>query len=223
MSSEIDQRYAEGLDVLQVVARRVARRLGNRVPVDDLLDAGRPALLGIVRSYDPGRSSFAVYARVKLGWAILDVIRRQTRWRSEHPRATALAAAEKYLEARHEAEEPLPEPREACEERLGELLAGHAAAMVLGLVAAREELDEGLPDGQESPEEHAASAELAAALRGAVAALPERERALIERHYFGGERFDHIAQDLGISKSWASRLHAQGIAQLSRSLRDRER
>ena len=50
-------------------------------------------------------------------------------------------------------------------------------------------------------------------------ALPARERALIERHYFGGEPFDEIAKDLGISKSWASRLHTQAIQALAKALR----
>ena len=33
----------------------------------------------------------------------------------------------------------------------------------------------------------------------------------MERHYYGGEPFDVIAADLGISKSWASRLHERAI------------
>lgn len=220
MSTELDRRFLEeGLSLLQVVARRIARRLGNRVPVDDLLDVGRPALLEIVRSYDPARSSFTVYARYRLTWAILDGIRRETGWRSELSRATALAASEQYAEGARAAEVPAGEAPEEHQQKLGELLAGHAAALALGLMAGRQEVDEGFPDGRESPEEHAAAAELSVALRRAVAELPARERALIERHYYGGERFDRIAEDLGISKSWASRLHAQGIEQLGRALR----
>jgi RNA polymerase sigma factor for flagellar operon FliA len=93
--------------------------------------------------------------------------------------------------------------------------------MVLGLAAAQGDLDASLADDTASPEDRTAAAEIAAEVRRAVEALPERERALIERHYYGGERFDAIAQDLGISKSRASRLHAQGIEQLSRVFRGR--
>ena len=71
----------------------------------------------------------------------------------------------------------------------------------------------------QSPEDEAARSELAAQVRMRVSALPERERALVERHYFGDEPFDRIAQDLGISKSWASRLHERAISQLARDLR----
>jgi RNA polymerase sigma factor for flagellar operon FliA len=90
--------------------------------------------------------------------------------------------------------------------------------MALGLVASHGDVA-ALPDEADSPEESASRAELAQAVRRAVQELPERERALVERHYFDGERFDRIAQDLGISKSWASRLHAQAIGRLSEQLR----
>ncbi len=220
MSGDLDRRFLEeGLSLLQVVARRIARRLGNRVPLDDLLDVGRPALIEIVRSYDPARSSFTVYARSRLMWAILDGVRRETGWRSERSRAAALAASEQYAEGARAAEAPAGVTAEDPQRQLGELLAGHAAALALGLMAGREEVSEAVPDGRESPEERAAAAELSVMLRREIEALPARERALIERHYYGGERFDLIAEDLGISKSWASRLHAQGIEQLGRALR----
>jgi RNA polymerase sigma factor for flagellar operon FliA len=75
-------------------------------------------------------------------------------------------------------------------------------------------------DDSGSPEEVTARAEVAASVRGALEELPERERALVERHYYGEEPFDAIAEDLGISKSWASRLHDRAIATLGKALRD---
>ena len=44
--------------------------------------------------------------------------------------------------------------------------------------------------------------------------------AVTERNYFGDERFDDIARSLGVSKSWASRLHAQAMRALAERLRD---
>jgi RNA polymerase sigma factor for flagellar operon FliA len=55
-------------------------------------------------------------------------------------------------------------------------------------------------------------------LRSVTDILPECERELIRRSYFGGERFDHVARDLGISKSWASRVHRRGLELLRNSL-----
>jgi DNA-directed RNA polymerase specialized sigma subunit len=56
-------------------------------------------------------------------------------------------------------------------------------------------------------------------VRAIVARLPERERTLIEQLYFGDENSDRVALSLGISKSWASRLHAQAIATITSELR----
>jgi RNA polymerase sigma factor for flagellar operon FliA len=218
-----DELLAEGLAVLQLVARRIARRLGHRIPLDDLMALGHPALIEITRSYNPARASFNAYARIKLRWAILDGIRRETRWRTERARACALSASERYAETEREGAGEAPQSQQACEEQLGRILSGHAAAMALGMSVARPDVDGAVAAGGESPEDGAARAELADAVRRAVRALPERERALIERHYYEGERFDRIAQDLGISKSRASRLHAQGIERLGDVLRARER
>lgn len=219
MQAPEDRLVNEGLPVLHRVARRIARRLGRRIPVDDLIALGHPALIDVARTYDASRSSFEAYASTKIRWAIFDGIRRETRWRSVAARASALAASARFAEGRSADEDgDIPPTQEAYAERLGRLLAGHAAAMALGLVASRRDVA-ALPDEAESPEESASRAELAQAVRRAVQELPERERALVERHYFEGERFDRIAQDLGISKSWASRLHAQAIVRLSEQLR----
>jgi RNA polymerase sigma factor for flagellar operon FliA len=90
--------------------------------------------------------------------------------------------------------------------------------MALGLLSGHGDVA-AVPDAADDPEERASRAELAQAVRHAVRELPERERALVERHYFDDERFDQIAQDLGISKSWASRLHSQAIERLGELLR----
>ena len=220
MPAPADRLLLEGLEVLSVVARRIGRRLGNRISVDDLMALGRPALLEIARAYDPSRASFAAYAALRLKWAIIDGVRRETQWRSELARATALAASERYAEAERDGEVRPDDDPDACRRELGELLAGHAAAMTLGLSAGGADQDGAFADAADSPEERASQVERSGAVRRAVRGLPERERALIERHYFGDERFDHIAQDLGISKSRACRLHARAIEALGQVLRD---
>jgi RNA polymerase sigma factor for flagellar operon FliA len=56
------------------------------------------------------------------------------------------------------------------------------------------------------------------AVEAAIEDLPEDEATLIRRHYFNGERFDHVAGELGLSKSWASRLHTRAVRRLSKRL-----
>ncbi|MEJ7604111.1 MAG: sigma factor-like helix-turn-helix DNA-binding protein, partial [Kofleriaceae bacterium] len=58
------------------------------------------------------------------------------------------------------------------------------------------------------------TAKLAARLREAIEALPEKERALIKMHYWEGKNLLEAGAELGISKSWASRLHGQVVDRL---------
>ncbi len=207
MLAEVDL-VSLGLPVVQAVSRRIARRLGGHVPLDDLTGIGNLALLEVARTYDPARATFTAYAASRLKWAILDGLRRETHGRATLSRAVALLAAERLGEAQAETV-AAAEPTHSIEEdqaALGTFLEGQAAALALGLLATPAD-----PHLVATPEAEVQRAELAHVVKGVVAALPERERALIERHYYGDEPFDEIAEDLGISKSWASRLHERAI------------
>ena len=210
---------SQGLPVVQTVARWLARRLGGHVPLDDLTGIGNLALLNLARTYDPSRASFASYVTSRLRWAILDGLRRETHARSTASRAAALMASERLAEVDSDtATDGAAEPTtiEEDQEALRGLLAGQAAALAVGLLATAPD-----PLMIETPEEELQRAELAHAVKGVVGALPDRERALIERHYYGGEAFDVIARDLGISKSWASRLHERAILAVKQALEER--
>src|SRR5262249_54243296 len=55
-------------------------------------------------------------------------------------------------------------------------------------------------------------------VRAAIADLPERERHFIEKHYFQDKSLVDAGAELGVSKSWASRLHARAIELLRKKL-----
>lgn len=193
--------------------------------VDDLRSVGYAALLDAARTFDPGRAEFRAYASKRIRWALLDACRRETHSRTEAVRLASLTASERYgetLAPLPHGDEPGVVGEEAERARLRQILAGHAAALALGLVVPAGALDERI-DHAGDAEERLARLELGAALRRQVARLPDRERALVLRHYFDGEPFDAIAASLGISKSWASRLHAQAIRALAGAMAEPER
>jgi RNA polymerase sigma factor FliA len=200
----------QGLVLVQTVSRKLARRLGGRVPLDDLTGIGNLALVDVARSYDPARASFATYAIARLRWAILDGVRRESHTRSMMSRAMALLASERLAAAQAGEPEPAgPTTLEEDQQALASFLQGQAAALALGLVTSPL-----APEHAATPEEEVQRAELAHVVKGVIGGLPDRERALMERHYYGGEEFEAIAGDLGISKSWASRLHERAIVAL---------
>ena len=69
-----------------------------------------------------------------------------------------------------------------------------------------------------SPVENAISSELAAKLGTLIEALPSDARQLIQGTYFEGLSLKEAGERIGISKAWASRLHARTLQQLARSL-----
>lgn len=213
LADAADARLSQGLIVVQEVSRRIARRLGGQIPLDDLVGIGNLALVDVLRDHDASRASFASYATARLKQAIIDGLRRETHGRTIASRVAALMASERLAEAQAEAS---AEPTASIEEdqsALARLLGGHAAALAVGLLTTP-------PDPQvvETPEEAVQWAEGAHVVKGAIAALPERERALMERYYYGGEGLESIADDLGITKSWASRLHKQAVLTLTRAV-----
>src|SRR6185503_13445075 len=109
-----------------------------------------------------------------------------------------------------------------ADQTLSEHLAAMATAMAVGLVAGSGRGDDGELVGispAQDPEVQTAEAELRALMRSAIGELPEQESELVRRHYLEGERFDLVAKELGLSKSWASRLHTRAIGRLTKRLR----
>ena len=211
---ELAQRLDEAMHILDRVARRLARRYARVACFEELRSLGRVELLPIVTSWDPARAPFHAWMKKKLEWAIIDGVRRETHGRTAGARAMALVAAELVAGDSHTAEACAEDVDAAA--RLDRLLASRAAALAVGLLAGAG-AGEGTTDAV-SPEEQATVREAAARVRAAVAALPERQRALVEGFYWHGEQLDVVGRRLGISKSWASRLHAQAIDRLRRAL-----
>ena len=220
MQTEVEKLVHEGLSLAQAMARRYQQKLGGSIAADELLAIAQPVLFEAARTHDASLAPFAPYLAMKLKWAMLDEARKLRGRRKVARRAAACAALERVIEhdteeAKADANAPL-RTEEEYQSDLQAFLAKRTAAMVAGMLS--------VPDSTEdddNPEEGLAREQLRRDLVRAVEDLPDRQRALVERHYFGGERFDLIATDLGISKSWASRIHAQAMETLAAALRDR--
>jgi RNA polymerase sigma factor for flagellar operon FliA len=183
------------------------------VTVDDLCSFGREGLLRAARNFDASLGiPFRRWANLRIKGAMIDGVRK---WgdlpRGVHRELRAIEAGDRLLE-QYDQEDgvgPAPTP-ESADERLASRLADMATAIALGSAS----------QGDDStPEERLGEEEMLALVKRVVTNLPERERTLIERHYFGGETLDEAAASLGLSKSWGSRLHARAIESLTRELR----
>jgi RNA polymerase sigma factor for flagellar operon FliA len=216
----LDRFHAE-LDLVDVNAKQLARRLrGTTVTLDDLRSFGQEGLLHAARTYDEARGvPFRRWANLRIRGAMIDGVRRfgslpRRVYRELGGMADADRLQEEYDE--EDAANPAATP-EAADARLTTYLAGLATAMAVGHAASPRSEDQRAEEP--SPEDLACQAELVAAVRAIVARLPDAERTLVERHYFGDETLDQAAASLGLSKSWGSRLHARAIEAIASELR----
>ncbi len=217
MTPENLRAYRQHLPLLEETVLLMSRRLGRMVPLEDLRSLAHDGLLEAMHTYDPSRSATVTYFGRKMRWAILDAVRREQRMFRLRSRAAALMASERLSED----DENAPDEPGLTEEHhlaaLSDKLDKHAAGLALGLLSG----GAGREAAERTPEDHATHSQVTSMVREMIRTLPERERQLLERHYFEGEEFETIATSLGISKSWASRLHAQSIALLGQAIREK--
>jgi len=221
-SPEVLARFDAELDLVDIVSRQVARRLGPSVSLDDLKSFGREGLLHAARSFDASHGvPFRRWANVRIKGAMIDGIRA---WgsvpRRVYRQLRALEAGDQLLQSYDEEDAAGPaQTAEAADARLTQYLAGIATAIAVGTMVAapRENVS---PEGADvTPEDLVSDAEMISRIRQVVAGLPDQERTMIQQHYFEGRRLDEAAASLGLSKSWGSRLHTRAIESIARALR----
>jgi RNA polymerase sigma factor for flagellar operon FliA len=205
----------------------LAYSLGRRSEFEELRSYGQEGLLLAARRFDPSQEvPFRAYATYRVRGAMIDGIRKSAQLpRRVHEKLRMINAADSYSESATPdatAEAAAGGTRADAQRRLDDHLARMATAMAAGMVARTAIGEDGELTGvsnERSPEEALEHEQLRALLKAQVDELPEQEAELVRRHYFEGERFDHVAAELGLSKSWASRLHTRAIGRLTKRLR----
>ncbi len=190
-SSESDLGWA--VPVVRRVAQRMSSRLWNRPASSDLTWVGMATLLDAAARHDPARAPFQAYLIGRLRWAMFDEARRRARREKILGGGLSWASLGEVVRA--------PRPHDAT----GDV----------------DEDDDGEPesDGAGDPERAIEEERLRERLRRALGSLPAEARDVLVRHYFGGERLEDLAEDLGISKATATRLHAAGKRLLAARMR----
>lgn len=203
--------------LVQSISTKVRAQFDLRGDQDDLLAAGFEGLLQAKSRFDDSRGvQFNTFAYYRIRGAMIDAVRKGAFFsRRAHAKLKATQAALEIGEELGDARAADPAARAdlaKTTEALHETLAKLTASYVLASVGQ----DENEPE--EGADEKLVREEMREKVRGVLAVLPERELALIQGFYFEDRRFDHVAEELGISKSWASRLHTKALARLREAL-----
>lgn len=199
------------------IAGRVRKELDLHCELDDLVAWGFQGLIEARARYDSSRGvQFGTFAHYRVRGAVIDGVRKMAYLsRRAHIARKVAEAADDLLEHEAATRAASPEARadvqqtvQAIDDVLGKLTASFVIASVgQDESAAPEPADEQLIRADESVR-----------VREAVAKLPEREAKVVRGLYFEGRLLDDVAKELGVSKSWASRIHTKALALMKGSL-----
>lgn len=228
-AAERAQLVERHLDLARRCAQMFHKRVKRHLELDEVVALANAGLAEAAASYQPDRgTAFSTWAWYRIQGSILDGLRKASNVpRRTWATLTALRAANDYLENLGErdagAAKAGAKPKEGKDAlaAVRDALASVRTMYMTSLETLQERDGFDEEDLDASPSEHVDRGRIARALRIALSRLPEKERALVTKHYYEGKNLLQAGVELGISKSWASRLHAQAVEKL-RAAVDRE-
>jgi len=228
-ASDKDDLVKKHLSLVEAIARKVKRTLGGAMDVEDLVGYGHKGLVEAAERFD-GRAgvAFSTFAYYRIRGAMYDGIRAMGWYsRADYARYRAEERTNQYLQTQADQEGAAraqnpgaaggarPDAAETLAS-VAEVLSGVATIHITSLEAASRVADESLP----APDSAVDTVRLSRRVRDALKTLPDKERQLMELYYFGDKNLEEAGSELGLSKSWACRLHARAVDLLRRAMGD---
>jgi RNA polymerase sigma factor for flagellar operon FliA len=224
-----DRLVEQHLPLVQTIARKLRKQITARVDFDDLIGYGSKGLLEAAERFDPRHGvAFTTFAYYRIRGAMLDGLRTMGWYsRADYARYRAEERANEYLRNQSDREgaaaasaptegAPAGADVESTLASVAEILGGIATVHITSLEAASTVADERLP----APDTELDLGRLGLRVREAIGRLPARERQLMELYYFAEKNLEEAGAVMGLSKSWACRLHARAVEMLRADLAD---
>lgn len=226
-AADRDQLLQQHFGLVHHVARKMQKHLSTEASLDDLVSAGSVGLMSAAENFEPQRGlAFSTFALPRIRGAILDDLRKQDRVpRSVRRKARALHAARELVAQRsgHSAvDKDVAAELGVSVETVWSWDADLAAAQIVRIdPVAREDEDRMSPQfasDEESIDDRLEKQSSLAMLRGALGALPPRERQVLALYYYEELTQQQIAQVLGVTESRVSQIRSHAVARLRAQL-----
>ncbi len=211
----------EHLYLVSHVLHQLSARLPQHADRGELWSAGAHGLVEASRRFDPATGvPFPSFAIRRIRGAMIDAT-RSIDWATRRLRRTMRAVNERAHElGQTNGEEPsreqLAEALAMTVEELDTLRRDAATSSLLHLeqrVGESGQLQDLVADDarDRSPEDHLEHRELVGTLRTALRLLPDTQREVLERHFYGGELFRDIAASMGVTEARVSQIRAEAL------------
>jgi RNA polymerase sigma factor FliA len=195
----------------KAIASGVLRKLPPSVDKDDIFGAAELGLVEAARTFDASRGVlFKTFAFYRIRGAIYDGLRKMA-WfsKAQYQQYKFERAANEYLS--DYASSPAPEgPAEEEVEELQNI----ASSVVNCYMLSFDQLQIEVAGGGQGSEEELVRMETLQSIKTCVAALPEKNRQVIELYYSHDMNMDEIGKKLGLSKSRICRIHSKSLEML---------
>jgi RNA polymerase sigma factor for flagellar operon FliA len=219
------------------LVKTIVLRMAAKIPIDpadkeDLINVGIIGLMSALEKYDTRRNvQFETYAHFRIKGAVLDELRlrdwvpRSTRNKDNHLEDALVHLQGQLGRAPQEAEIAehlgltlneyfalLNEVKRVAiisqEDLPPDYLESHGSEAVLGAIE------------HGNPLQNLTSQELIKGLKGAIAALPEKEKIVLSLYYYEELTMKEIGKVLELTESRVCQIHAQATLRLRAAVRD---
>lgn len=219
------------VDLVHFIAKRMIKRLPKNVEIDDLISAGLVGLAQSLEKFDPKKGTgFKAFAEFRIRGAMLDELRAQD-WAPKGIRQKVKqyhAVVEKILQTTghnpsgEEIREHLKLNKKSYDrltDAVRTLDQMNAATYQNPSCETDNNLDN-ICDLHPDPDMICAQHDLRNYFVKGMLSLDEKTQKILMLYYFEDQSFKEIAQELEISESRVSQLHAAGIKSLKESLKN---
>lgn len=209
--SEHEHLIKDNQGLVYHLAARIFRNLPVRHEFDDLVGYGMVGLAEAAKSFEPTRGAkFSTFAFFRIRGAIFDGV-SETGWMTR-------AQYRRYAKRLNAIQETAETPGDDERDKTTSDQSDYGTSDVVELTA---EHIEQLADSDSTGPAKLAKDESESILCQCVDDLPRKENRLITLIYFEGHTLKDAAERIGVSKSWASRLHAQILQKLAMEINRR--
>jgi RNA polymerase sigma factor for flagellar operon FliA len=201
--------------LVRSLARQIHATLPRNIDLDDLIGYGQVGLAEAARAFNPAVNvKFSTFAYYRIRGAIYDGLSKMAWFRQPSGSAARYERGSNAV-----LEDTASSAGEGSAAADAQWLAEVSRTLAVVYLTSHAGADALADDEEDDPSASTVDHDLFDQLHMLIDKLPDEAASLVRGVYFEGLTLQEAGERLGISKSWASRLHSRVLERLGRELR----